>query len=133
MPLLACVLALASAAWATDECVPFTRARERVGQTACVSGKVVEVHTTGSGITYLNFCRNYLDCGFAVVIFPADLRKLGNVRVLQGREIAITGKVTKYRYQAEIAWHNADQLVVMSPDASPPKTKDSGTPSPRSQ
>ena len=114
LSLLACLLALAGVASATDECLPFTRASERVGQTACVSGKVIEVHTTGNGITYLNFCRNYHDCGFAVAVFPAALRKLGNVRSLQGHEIAITGKVTKHRFQAEIAWRNADQLVVKS-------------------
>jgi len=94
------------------ECVPFTRALEKVGEIACITGKVVEVHTTKSGFTYLNFCRDYRDCSFSVVIFGGDARRLRDVRVLQGREIRITGQVTKYGRRAEMRWRKPEQVLV---------------------
>jgi DNA/RNA endonuclease YhcR with UshA esterase domain len=92
--------------------VPFTRALEKVGEIACITGKVVEVHTTKTGFTYLNFCRDYRDCSFSVVIFGGDARRLRDVRVLQGREIRITGQVTKYGRRAEMRWRKPEQVLV---------------------
>ena len=70
------------------------QALEKTGKIACVTGKVIEVHTIKTGVTYLNFCRDYRDCGFSIVVLAGDARRLRDVRVLQGREIRITGKVT---------------------------------------
>jgi hypothetical protein len=123
--MLACLLAsscfanageLQSPATSTDaddaECVPFTHALEKVGEIACVTGKVVEVHTIKTGVTYLNFCRDYRDCSFSVVVLAGDARHLRDVRVLQGREIRITGKVTSKGRRAEMRWQKPEQLLV---------------------
>jgi hypothetical protein len=123
--MLACLLAagvfanageLQSPATSADaddaECVPFTRALEKAGEIACVTGKVVEVHTIKTGVTYLNFCRDYRDCGFSVVVLAGDARRLRDVRVLQGREIRITGKVTSKGRRAEMRWQKPEQLLV---------------------
>ena len=93
-------------------CVPYARALEKIGEIACITGKVLEVHTTISGVTYLNFCRDYRDCNFEIVVLAGDVRHLRNVRVLQGREIRITGKVTSYRGRAEMLWRKPEQLLV---------------------
>ncbi len=105
------------------ECVPFSRALEKVGEIACVTGKVVEVHTTKSGFTYLNFCRDYRDCSFSVVIFGGDARRLRDVRVLQGREIRITGQVTRYGRKAEMRWRKPEQLQVAVDEGKAAKKK----------
>ncbi len=123
--MLACLLAagivanageLQSPATSADtddaECVPFTQALEKVGEIACVTGKVVEVHTIKTGVTYLNFCRDYRDCNFSVVVLAGDARRLRDVRVLQGREIRITGKVTSKGRRAEMLWRKPEQLQV---------------------
>jgi DNA/RNA endonuclease YhcR with UshA esterase domain len=94
------------------ECVPYTRAREKVGEIACITGKVIEVHTTKTGVTYLNFCRDYRDCSFSVVVLGSDARRLRDVRVLQGREIRITGKVTQYEGRIEMRWQKSEQVLV---------------------
>ena len=96
----------------TPECVPYTRALEKLGQIACVTGKVIEVHTTKTGFTYLNFCRDYRDCSFSVVVFGGDARRLRDLRVLQGQEIRITGKVTSKGRRAEMRWQKPEQLWV---------------------
>jgi hypothetical protein len=98
------------------ECVPFTRALEKVGVIACITGKVVEVHTLKTGVTYLNFCRDYRDCSFSVVIFGGDVRRLRDVRILQGREIRITGKVARNGRRAEMRWQKPEQVLVAIDD-----------------
>jgi hypothetical protein len=95
-----------------SECVPFTRALEKVGEIACVTGKVIEVHTTRFGSTYVNFCRDSRDCSFSIVIFAGDVRRLRDVRVLQGREIRITGKVIQSGRRAEMRWQKPEQVMV---------------------
>jgi hypothetical protein len=114
-----------TAAFAEDDadCVPFSRALERAGQMACVTGKVVEVHTTKTGTTYLNFCRDYRDCNFSVYVLAGDARRLRDVRVLQGREIRITGLVTQYGHKAEMRWRKPEQLLVAVDENKPGKKK----------
>jgi len=93
-------------------CVPYTRALEKLGEVACITGKVVDVHTARTGVTYVNFCRDYRDCKFSIVVLAADARRLRDVRVLLGKEIRITGKVTSYRGRTEILWRKPEQLQV---------------------
>jgi hypothetical protein len=100
------------------ECVPFTRALEKAGENACITGKVVDVRVARSGMTYLDFCRDYRDCGFAVAVAPADARRFGNLRALKNREIQITGKVFRSGHLAGIVWRNEEQLLVA---ADPPE------------
>ena len=91
---------------------PIPARSKRLGEIACITGKVVEVHTIKSGVTYLNFCRDFRDCHFQIVVLADDARRLRDVRVLQGREIRITGKVTSYRGRAEMLWRKPEQLMV---------------------
>jgi hypothetical protein len=93
------------------ECVPYTRALEKAGEIACITGKVVEVHRAKTGVTYLDFCRDYRDCNFSVVVLAGDAH-LRDFRVLQGREIRITGKVTSKGRRAEMRWRKPEQLQV---------------------
>ena len=91
-------------------CIPFTDAPKKIGESVCVRGKVVKVAESASGVWFLDFCDDYTKCEFTVVVFPRDLRDVGDVRQLSGREIEIFGKVKLYRSRAEIVLKDARQL-----------------------
>jgi hypothetical protein len=95
---------------AAAECVPFTDAHKHVGESRCVSGKVVAVQRSQTGIHYLDFCQDYRACPFTVVVFASDLKHVGDVRQLQGREIEIHGPVKEYKGRAEIILRELRQL-----------------------
>jgi exonuclease VII large subunit len=107
---LIALLVLCLPAIAIAECHSFRKAPEKLGEIACIRGKVLKVSSSIKGTTFLNFCDNYRNCPFAVVVFARDLKGIGDVRVLEGKEIEIEGKVTAYNGQAEIILNEQSQL-----------------------
>lgn len=96
---------------AVAACKPMTEAHKYVGDSVCVTGKVVKVaRSPRSGTHFLNFCDDYKNCPFSVVIFAKDLQHVGDVRQLEGKEIEIYGKVKDYKGQAEIILSDVRQL-----------------------
>ncbi|MGO9865130.1 MAG: hypothetical protein ACLPLR_16095 [Terriglobales bacterium] len=93
-------------------CVSFAEASHHVGTTQCVSGTVLRVENGGKGVTFLNFCKDQDSkaCPFTVVVFPADLKKMGDVRQLEGRQIEIKGTIEDYDGRAEIVLRRSQQL-----------------------
>lgn len=107
----AALLVLLCGASAAAECVPFTEARKHLGDSACIRGKVLKVaRSPKSGTHFLNFCENYRDCAFSVVVFAKDLPRVGDITQLTGQEIEIYGKVKEYRGQAEMVLNDVRQL-----------------------
>jgi DNA/RNA endonuclease YhcR with UshA esterase domain len=100
--------ALTSAAFAA--CIPYTEAPKRIGESVCVTGKVVKVVEAKSGAWFLDFCDDYKKCPFTVVVFARSLRDVGDVRKLAGTDIEIFGKVKLYNGRAEIILNDARQL-----------------------
>jgi hypothetical protein len=45
-------------------CIPFDQAQSHIGETQCVTGKVVRVETGARGVTYIDFCDDYRLCSF---------------------------------------------------------------------
>ncbi|HEX3320981.1 MAG TPA: hypothetical protein VHR84_09780 [Terriglobales bacterium] len=76
----------------------------------CVYGKVVQVHDGGRGVTFLDFCEDYRKCPFVVVVFARDLKRVGDVRYLQGKQIEVHGKIQEYDGRAEIILSRYQQL-----------------------
>ena len=76
---------LTTLAW--GDCLPPEDARKHVGEIKCVTGKVVRVKQGARGVHFLDFCDDFRLCPFTVVIFPSDLKSVGDVRQLQGRLI----------------------------------------------
>ena len=76
----------------------------------CVRGTVLHVEDGRNGVKLLNFCKEAKACPFTVVVFPADLKKMGDVRQLEGRQIEIKGTVQDYDGRAEIILRRAQQL-----------------------
>jgi len=95
---------------ALADCYPFSSASEHLGEVACIRGKVVKLVIGPTGLHFLNFCEDYKTCPFTVVIFPRDLRDVGDVRTLEGKEIQITGKVKTYKGQLEVILRDRSQL-----------------------
>ena len=95
---------------AAAKCIPYTEADNRIGDQACVTGKVVKVAQSNSGTFFLNFCEKYQGCPFTVVVFPSSLKDVGDVRALEGKTIEIFGKIARWRGHAEIVLKDARQL-----------------------
>jgi hypothetical protein len=104
-----CVV-LAFPALSCADCIAFHQAGKHIGETQCITGKVVQVKQSYKGVTYLNFCDDYRRCPFAVVVFARDLKHVGDVRQLQGKVIEIHGPVKEYDGRAEIILRQARQL-----------------------
>ncbi len=81
-----------------------------MGEIKCISGTVIRVKQGSRGVHFLDFCDDFRLCPFTVVIFPSDLKSVGDVRQLQGRMIEIHGKVKEYDGRAEIVLEEYRQL-----------------------
>jgi hypothetical protein len=97
-------------AFSSAACIPFAEAQKHIGETQCISGKVVRVETGSRGVHYLDFCEDYQSCPFSVVVFSSDLKNLGDVGQLAGKTIEIRGEVKEYDGRAEIILQKAMQL-----------------------
>lgn len=91
-------------------CVPFDQAQKHVGESVCITGKVIRVEAGNRGVHYLDFCEDYRLCPFSVVVFPYDLKNVGDVRQLTGKMIEIRGEVKEYDDRAEIILEKKQQL-----------------------
>ncbi len=92
------------------QCIPFAEALQHVGENRCVKGKVLHVEQGNGGTTYLDFCLDYKQCTFTVVIFASNLRDIGDVRQLEGKDIEIHGPIKIYDGRAEIILQRYKQL-----------------------
>ncbi|HET8825796.1 MAG TPA: hypothetical protein VFM77_11750 [Terriglobales bacterium] len=101
-------LLLSTPAFCSD-CIPFDQAYKHIGETHCVTGKVVRVQASRKA-HYLDFCEDYRLCPFSVVIFSHDMKNVGDVRQLAGRVIEIRGEIKEYNDRAEIILDNRKQL-----------------------
>jgi hypothetical protein len=92
------------------DCLPIAEASKHVRKQTCITGTVIRVEEGSHGVTYLDFCLEYRGCPFTVVVFPGDMRKVGDVRQLQGRVVAIEGRIEEYDDRAEIILRRPQQL-----------------------
>ena len=104
--LLALILSLRSAA----DCIPFTEARNHVGETQCISGTVLRIKHGGRGVTFFDYCEDFRVCPFTVVIFPGHLKDIGDVRQLTNRVVEVRGELKQYDGRAEIVLEQSRQL-----------------------
>ena len=116
-PWLLATLLLGPAAW--PDCLPVEEARKHVGEIRCVTGKVVRVKQGTRGVHFLDFCDDFRLCPFTVVVFPRDLKNVGDIRQLQGRMIEIHGQVKEYDGRAEIILEEYRQLSGSTAKISP--------------
>jgi len=106
---LVILVMLCPALWASD-CIPFTQARDHLGEEQCITGKVLRVKRGSRGTTFFDFCEDFRVCPFTVVVFPGKLKDIGDVRALQNRVIEVHGPVKEYDGRAEIVLDQLRQL-----------------------
>ena len=84
-----------------SDCIPFHDAGQHVGETKCVTGKVLRIKVGAKGVHFLDFCEDQMACPFTVVVFASGLKDVGDVRRLdrQGSDGAETG----YRSLLDVA------------------------------
>jgi DNA/RNA endonuclease YhcR with UshA esterase domain len=92
------------------DCLSFAEASKHVGTTQCVRGTVLRVDDGSNGVTFLNFCNDSRTCPFTVIVFPGDLKKVGDIRQLEGRQIEIKGTIEDYDGRAGITLRHTQQL-----------------------
>jgi len=108
--LMSLALLLFTSMAAHSACIPFHQASQYVGETKCVSGKVLHVKEGPRGVTFFDFCEDYRTCPFTVVVFPHDLKNVGDVRQLAGKDVEIHGPIKMYDGRAEIILQRAGQF-----------------------
>ena len=104
------ILILLATSFSSAECLPFDKAKDHLGETLCVKGHVLKVSIGRTGIHFLNFCEDYRSCPFTVVVFPRDLRDVGNVRAMENSDVEVYGLIKSYQGQAEIILKDVTQL-----------------------
>jgi hypothetical protein len=107
---LLALLLFAITASASD-CLSIQNASQHVGETKCVTGKVLRVKVGARGVHFVDFCEDQMACPFTVVVFPHDLKDVGDVRRLAGQMIEIHGPVKLYNGRAEIILTRISQLT----------------------
>jgi hypothetical protein len=110
-PCTLALLALSAALASASDCLPIGAASQHVGENRCIVGKVTHVKVASKGVHILNFCAELASCPFSVVIFPRDLKDVGDVRRLEGRTIEIHGPVKLYDGHAEIILNRISQIA----------------------
>lgn len=100
---------LAAESFASD-CIPIPEAGQHIGETKCVTGKVMHVKVGVKGVHFLDFCEDHMSCPFTVVVFSHDLKDVGDVRRLEGRTIEVQGAVKSYDGRAEIILNRIGQI-----------------------
>jgi hypothetical protein len=93
-----------------SDCIPIREAAQHVGETKCVSGVVHRVRVGAKGVHFVDFCEDQMACPFTVVVFPHDMKDVGDVRRLEGRTIAVHGPVKLYDGRAEIILNRISQI-----------------------
>lgn len=105
---LALLIVLEAASF--GQCVPFSKALNHMGATRCISGKVIRVEQGNGGVHFVDFCEDFRVCPFTVAVFPRDLKQVGDIRRLTGRQVEVEGEVKGYDGRAEIVLQRVSQL-----------------------
>lgn len=93
-----------------EDCIPIHEAGQHIGETKCVTGKVLRVEIGIKRVHFLDFCEDQMACPFTVVVFANDLKDVGDVRRLAGRTIQIRGMVKSYEGRPEIILNRISQI-----------------------
>jgi hypothetical protein len=108
--LIALMCAGSLTAPAASSCIPFSDAQKHIGANRCITGKVLQVKLGNGGVHFFDFCEDFRVCPFTVVVFPSDLKQVGDVQQLKGKRIEIEGEVKGYDGRAEIVLRRLGQL-----------------------
>jgi DNA/RNA endonuclease YhcR with UshA esterase domain len=101
-------------------CIPFADAGKHIGETRCISGKLLKIERDQQGTTRLNFCEVSQTCPFVVIVPQEHLAKVGDLQQFQGKTLEIHGRVKESDGRAEIVLQKPGQLVTDEDDEAVP-------------
>ncbi len=90
-----------------------SQAKDHIGKTVIVSGKVDQVTHSSTGTWFINMGGKYPDNAFTAVVFKSDADKFTNLKDLEGKTIEVKGKIKEYRGTPEIILNDPDQMIVI--------------------
>jgi hypothetical protein len=107
-------IVVASAAVAQDKPLTAGDAKQHVGQTATVCGKVMSPRYASSSRgqpTFLNIDKEYPNQEFTVLIWGSDRAKFGSPEIdYKDKSICVTGKIQNYQGGVEIIANDPKQI-----------------------
>jgi hypothetical protein len=109
--LMILIMLLPPSLLSASDCIPVSEAAKHIGETQCVSGKVLKIKVGAKGVHFLDFCEDQMACPFTVVVFPSGLKDVGDVRRLAGRSIEIHGAVKLYDGRPEMILNRIGQIT----------------------
>lgn len=90
------------------------QAKDHVGETATVYGRVASTHyaeKTRGRATFLNLDRSYPNQIFTVVIWGRDRARFGRPeKVYRGKHVCVTGFISVYRGQPDMTLRSPRQI-----------------------
>ena len=95
------------------DAIPSAQARDRIGETATVCGRVADTlyQETGSHVTFLNFDKPYSDHTFTAFLPAENRSKFGTPeKEYKDKDICVTGKIEDYHGKPEIVLTNPQQI-----------------------
>lgn len=86
------------------------QAAQFVGASVTVEGVVSQVSTSRGGTTFINFGGRYPNHVFYGVIFKNSAGQFPGVHGLEGRAVAISGKIKSYKGKPQIILSSSGQI-----------------------
>ncbi len=96
-------------AYSEAETYKYTDAPNHVGEKAVITGTVLKVFTSKSGVIFFDFCQKSSSCPFSAVIFASDADKFKDLGKYQ-REVKLTGVIKSYKGKAEMVIEDPEQI-----------------------
>jgi len=85
-------------------------AKQHVGETATVRGKVFGIHISAKGDAFINVGAAYPDAPFTAVCFHGSI-PTNDLQKLDGKMVSFTGPLKDYNGQTEVVLDNAGQIA----------------------
>ena len=86
-----------------------SEAKENVGKEAVVVGTVAEVNKAPN-LVRLNLDKSYPNQPFTAVIFSRNTNAFGDLEMLKGKKVEISGKISEFRGRPQIILTSTNQL-----------------------
>jgi DNA/RNA endonuclease YhcR with UshA esterase domain len=93
-------------------------AERHFAETVIVTGKVAQVSIRPK-LTYLNLDKAYPQTPMSCVVFARARNQFGDLKLLEGKDIEVRGKIEEYQAKAQIILNSSNQLRVIEKATGP--------------
>jgi DNA/RNA endonuclease YhcR with UshA esterase domain len=97
-----------ASAYAQDQ-ISSKDAKDHVGESANVKGKVASIYTSEKGNTFINFDDKSPDQSFTVVVFSES--KVDISKITEGCTLTVYGEIKLYKGKPEIVVDKSEQII----------------------